>query len=220
VTTGDVEQFIDKVRKVGGERILYCALGNERYPTTLTACESLEFSTRDRLRSRFSYRHPTSLAFSSTSRLDLSTAWLLDSPPRWSRGLPRRDVRQQRARPIEASLPSPRATGWFGAGKQLVGEAVGSTNHLCSDDLARRTSSAVDCIPLEVHRSRPSIPKRLRRRSLKPLGRVQTGQGCLNEEKVRAYVSQSPCSASKEVEAIVRPFSGPPPPLASDPSPG
>jgi len=32
VTTGDVEQFIGKVRKVGGERILYCALGNERYP--------------------------------------------------------------------------------------------------------------------------------------------------------------------------------------------
>jgi hypothetical protein len=32
VTTGDVEQFIDKVRRVGGERILYCALGNERYP--------------------------------------------------------------------------------------------------------------------------------------------------------------------------------------------
>lgn len=32
VTTGDVEQFISKVRKVGGERILYCALGNERYP--------------------------------------------------------------------------------------------------------------------------------------------------------------------------------------------
>jgi hypothetical protein len=32
VTTGDVEQFIGKVRKVGGGRILYCALGNERYP--------------------------------------------------------------------------------------------------------------------------------------------------------------------------------------------
>jgi len=32
VTTGDVEQFVGKVREVGGERILYCALGNERYP--------------------------------------------------------------------------------------------------------------------------------------------------------------------------------------------
>ena len=32
VTTGDVEQFVSKVRSVGGERILYCALGNERYP--------------------------------------------------------------------------------------------------------------------------------------------------------------------------------------------
>lgn len=32
VTTGDVEQFIGKVRNAGGERILYCALGNERYP--------------------------------------------------------------------------------------------------------------------------------------------------------------------------------------------
>lgn len=32
VITGDVEQFIGKARTVEGEKILYCALGNERYP--------------------------------------------------------------------------------------------------------------------------------------------------------------------------------------------
>jgi hypothetical protein len=32
VTTGDVETFLNKVQKVNGERIIYCALGNERYP--------------------------------------------------------------------------------------------------------------------------------------------------------------------------------------------
>ena len=32
VTTGDVEQFIGEVLSAGGERIHYCAFGNERYP--------------------------------------------------------------------------------------------------------------------------------------------------------------------------------------------
>jgi len=35
VTTGDVETFIAKVRKVGGERLMYCAFGNERYPLNI-----------------------------------------------------------------------------------------------------------------------------------------------------------------------------------------
>lgn len=35
ISTGDVETFIAKVRRVGGGRIHYCALANERYPLNI-----------------------------------------------------------------------------------------------------------------------------------------------------------------------------------------